>query len=112
MLNTFDKDSKIDTQNGLLVPAVSVKQSTVKRKRATTSVRQRFDIAKEDNHFAASNYLNFSKVNITNLRWLSGNITFKDLTFISLRIKKGLIGAPSTIYVGEQPLSKLAADPI
>ena len=82
------------------------------QQRDTTSVRQRFDIAKENDRIIASNYLNFSKPNIAKFRELSGDISFKDLAFIPLRGKKGLIGAPSTIYVGELLLSQLAADHI
>ena len=56
--------------------------------------------------------MNFSKPNIAKFWQLSGDISFKDLAFIPLRGKKGLIGAPSTIYVGEHLLSQLASDHI
>ena len=72
----------------------------------------RFDIAREDDRSQAADYLNFSRRNIDKIRKLSGDITFKDLNFIPLRGKKGLIASPSTIYMGKQLLSKLAADSI
>lgn len=79
----------------------SKKRTTISRKRHrnlsgfppvqpcdTTSVRQRFGITKKDDDFAASNYLNFSKVNIAKFPELYGDITSKDLTFVPLHGKK------------------------